>query len=535
MRSLIISLITLILLNIGLLHSQTWPKFYGETNRIDRSKDIIETYDKGYLILGGYQAFSWLIKTDINGNILWEKIIDNYPRELPTAQAIEATSDGGVLVCGIALSGFSNKRCPFVMKLNACGEKEWCKIFEGSPIDPSWAVDIKETVSGDIVVLVYQYGTLPEEAVHLFKLTADGDVLWKEPLATTYDHPGSAHKKGKRLIINNEGNYIISGLGYWRHPWNPGPGVWLRPMFIKADSMGNEMWVLPFGLNDTVVGKANHSLALQNNAFLGSGYNWHASNMIEPMHFVYDNTGNELGFSIHKPDNINSLLSQGSFETSQLTDIGVFSGGAFVNENGQIETILDCMLDFDTNTYILEPFNHKLNLNGRQPYLNTLSHDKKLLTIYTYYHSSTNSDISLAKLNLNLEYDTAYAGNFTYDSLCIPGPPQSGFIYLEHCDIITSIEMPSAAEYRERISHIPLTIYPNPATDRITFDLENTDHHRNIELRCFNLLGLQQHHVSIYSGQKQASANVSAWPPGMYIAVVYSHGKPVGREKFVVR
>ncbi len=73
-----------------MLWSQTWPKYYGQSNRIDRSKDIIETYDKGYLILGGYQAFSWLIKTDINGNILWEIIIDNYPRELPTAQAIEA-------------------------------------------------------------------------------------------------------------------------------------------------------------------------------------------------------------------------------------------------------------------------------------------------------------------------------------------------------------------------------------------------------------------------------------------------------------
>ncbi|MBZ0241971.1 MAG: T9SS type A sorting domain-containing protein, partial [Bacteroidales bacterium] len=347
--------------------------------------------------------------------------------------------------------------------------------------------------------------------------------------------PGSAHKKGKKLIINNEGNYIISGQGYWRHPWEPGPGVWLRPMFIKADSMGNEMWVMPFGLNDTIVGAANHSLALENNAFLGSGYNWPASNMIEPMHFVYDNTGNELGFSILKPDSINSLLTQGAFEFSQMTDSGVFSGGTFVRENGQIETILDCMLDFDTNTYILEPLNHKLNLNGRYPYLNALSHDRKLLTIYTHYHSSTNNDISLAKLNLNLEYDTAYTGNYTYDSLCIPGPPQSGFIYLNDCDIITSIEMPSAAEYRAKISHIPIRIFPNPANAQITFALENTEHHRNIELRCFNLLGMQQHHARINSGQQQAAVNVSGWPPGMYVAVVYSNGKPVGRGKFVVR
>ncbi len=421
------------------------------------------------------------------------------------------------------------------MKLNACGEKEWCKIFEGSPIDPSWAVDIKETVSGDIVVLVTQYGTIPEETLHLFKLTADGDVLWKESLATTYNHPGTANKYGKRLYINDIGDYIISGDGYWSHPWEPGPGVWLRPMFIKVDSMGNEMWVLPFGLNDTIVGAAFHSLEFTNNVFLGTGYNRSESNKVEPLYLFFNNSGDELGYSILKPDSINSLLTQGAFEISQMTDIGVFSGGTFVRENGQIETILDCMLDFDTNTYILEPFNHKLNLNGRYPYLNSLSHDKKLLTISTYYHSSTNYDISLAKLNLNLEYDTAYAGNYTYDSLCFPGPPQSGFIYLDDCDIVTSIEMPSAADYRAKISNIPISIFPNPANVQITFALENTEHHRNIELRCFNLLGMQQHQAILPRGQQQATANVSNWPQGMYIAVVYSDGKPVGRGKFVVK
>ncbi|MFU8845029.1 MAG: T9SS type A sorting domain-containing protein, partial [Bacteroidales bacterium] len=64
---------------------------------------------------------------------------------------------------------------------------------------------------------------------------------------------------------------------------------------------------------------------------------------------------------------------------------------------------------------------------------------------------------------------------------------------------------------------------------------ENTEHHRNIELRCFNLLGMQQHQTTILRGQQQASANVSAWPPGMYVVVVYSEGRPVGRGKFVVQ
>ena len=142
---------------------------------------------------------------------------------------------------------------------------------------------------------------------------------------------------------------------------------------------------------------------------------------------------------------------------------------------------------------------------------------------------------SVEKLNLNLEFDSAYTGNFTYDSLCIPGPPQSGIVYLDNCDIILGTEIPTAAEYRARIHTIPITIYPNPAKDKVTFALENTQHHRKIELRCFNLLGVQQHQTKILRGQQQTTANLSNWPPGMYVVVVYSDGMPVGRGKFVVR
>jgi hypothetical protein len=94
---------------------------------------------------------------------------------------------------------------------------------------------------------------------------------------------------------------------------------------------------------------------------------------------------------------------------------------------------------------------------------------------------------------------------------------------------ITTVGIPEIVEPVHQ-----LNIYPNPAKDHITFALKNTEHHRNIELRCFNLLGVQKHQTTILRSQQQASANVSAWPPGMYVVVVYSDSRPVGREKFVV-
>jgi len=83
-------------------------------------------------------------------------------------------------------------------------------------------------------------------------------------------------------------------------------------------------------------------------------------------------------------------------------------------------------------------------------------------------------------------------------------------------------------------------IYPNPANDQITFTLEHKEHHRNIELRCYNLLGRLQYQAKVVTNHDGVqnpigiTTNVNNWPPGIYIAVVYSDGKPVGSEKFVV-
>ncbi len=422
------------------VNAQVWPKYYGLPNSKERAKDIIEAYDKGYLILGSYPQFSWLIKTDINGNVLWEKIIDNYPREAATAQAIEVTADGGILLCGMALSGFSNKNCPFVMKLNACGEKEWCKIFEGSPNAFPVANDIKETESGDIVLLVHQFGSIPQETIHLFKLNAEGEVIWKKAYATMYNFPNTNTKLGESLLITKNGKYLISGGGYWEQPWNPGGPMPLTSLFIMSDSDGNEEWVLPFGLKDTIIGKTKQTMNIIDDVFLGTGFNWPNTDLIKPCYMVFNSAGYELNYTIIKPDSINSLLLEGTFEISQLINTSVFSTGNFALKNGQMETIVDCILNFNMNTMELNPLNNLICFNGRYPYTNTKSFDNKLLSNSSYYRSSTDYDIFLAKLNLNLEYDTAYTIPITYDSLCTSGAPQSGFIYLNDCAI--DIDLP---------------------------------------------------------------------------------------------
>jgi hypothetical protein len=116
-----------------LCFSQNWERIYGFNNRRENFRNLNETYDGGYLILGSYHFFpntrGWIIKTDINGNVLYDITLGsgtgnsqvNYPN------FIEPTNDGGFIVCGshdyISLNDIA------ITKHNACGNLEWCKVF----------------------------------------------------------------------------------------------------------------------------------------------------------------------------------------------------------------------------------------------------------------------------------------------------------------------------------------------------------------------------------------------------------------------
>src|SRR5689334_14727705 len=62
-----------------------------------------QTSDSGY-ILAGYSGLNLkdfcLIKTDINGNVIWTKSYDSGADE--EARAVQQTSDGGFIMCGTA-------------------------------------------------------------------------------------------------------------------------------------------------------------------------------------------------------------------------------------------------------------------------------------------------------------------------------------------------------------------------------------------------------------------------------------------------
>lgn len=532
MKTILKVIFSISIFTSGFTYSQTWPKYYSKPNNDCYSDDIIEMYDKGYLICGNYNGYfgsdfkqwSWLIKTDINGNILWEKIIEG-GNEFIRTLAVEPTQDGGILTCGLIWTnmGYSD---PYVMKLNPCGEKEWCKIFAGSTWELPWAQDIKELPSAEVIVLINQFEG--NNAVDLVKLSSNGDLLWKKSYCKKSDYPDSDAPLGDELIITSSGDFFISGQVYWENPWGPNYIVYMRSLFMKVSETGIEEWVLPFGLQDTLLGRSYDAIEKTDGMFIGVGF-YPEQVYYKGLIMQLDDFGNELNFSKIDAKSIDSLYNEviflgiGKFGEEYCLGgfIGVESGG-----NPTMETIVD------SNLFNNPQFKYvKQYVDFIFPYVFGRT-ENKILSNSTYL-SQNYWKITLSKLNLSLEYDTTNYGSLIYDSLCQPGPPQSGFIFLDDCEIITGTDIPSPEEYYSFIATIPITTYPNPASSSITLAFQNTDHHNNILLECYNIYGQRIHSEKVWKGQQETRIDLKEWAQGLYFAVVKSEGKVSGTCRFV--
>jgi hypothetical protein len=190
-----------------------WTKTYGG-NESDKGYMVQQTTDGGYIICGSTKSSVpdediYLIKTDSLGNTQWDNVFNGNNSD--EGRTVQQTTDGGYIICGIYddyYSGGSDEKI-YVLKTDSNGNMIWNNMFDGNTegID---GVDIKQTTDNGYIISSTIYLTLTNSDVWLIKLDSNGTQQWDN----SYGDPNSITQEvGTSVEQTNDGGYIICGGG----------------------------------------------------------------------------------------------------------------------------------------------------------------------------------------------------------------------------------------------------------------------------------------------------------------------------------
>ena len=213
--------------------------FYPDKDAIGRG--IAISYDPGMLVSGKHGSntvnFNWLIKTNVNGDILWNKTIGHQSTNILISSL--SYNDSGELFWG-GLTGFYNNEDydPMLMKLNACGEKEWCKVFfaEGNNYINALVVP---NDGGCVVLIRYLNPDITKDRLSLARFSSNGEMEWLE----SYNSLDSNvfNEDAYSITICPDNGFLITGSCTYRDV-NPPHALYSKPYYIKTDSVGVFEW-----------------------------------------------------------------------------------------------------------------------------------------------------------------------------------------------------------------------------------------------------------------------------------------------------
>jgi len=523
MKKIIQIIIFIMLYNFSYTQNQDWETHIGSSYRDEGAKGMLEDYDKGYYIAGRVDYNALSVKTDINGNVLYDKEFEHDFYDL-NFWSVVADTAGNKYFCA---PSFNGNTWPYVVKLNSCGEVLWCKLLDDKLFERGGALDILINENNEIIVLCWYYSEPENDRIHLIGLNENGDVLWKKPYASRNNHSWIRNANAYNLLESNS-DYYISGYCYWPYP-NDTTHFFLRPLFIGIDSSFKEKWILPFAPLDSVFGDAYNTIPLNDSVLMGIGERWLEGNNMNSLFMFYNIKGKEISHKQIPNEAIGSNIDFNAIRDIERINDSLFISPFYVGIGGEThfgEFVIDS-----------SGLIHKQEIRGIYKGNSSIikTSDKNYLIEIEVAEGKSDIDILLYKINENLESVPFDTNTYTYDSLC-PHTIQSSIIDLTNClEWVGMEEIPSPQQYYASLKQIPIKAYPNPVIGgRIIFEFENTQYHSNMELRCYDLLGESVHSEKVYQHQGMSRVSTMGWPSGMYMAIIYSNGGVVGKCKFVI-
>jgi hypothetical protein len=234
------------LVKINTLGNIIWTKSYGGTS-VEQARAIANT-NNGYIITGSSSVVNgdvttnygnsdvWVVRTDFDGNIIWQKSYGGSEREI--AYSITSDNKGNFFIAGTTKSNdgmiteYFGDTDFWIIKIDSLGELLWQKTIGGPSTEHPYSICVTDD-GGCIAVgytSVYSNFIVQNKNYLIVKLDKDGSVCWTDTLggsdydvATSIINLGNHHFLVAGYSSSNDGD--VSG----HHPSSCGslPDYWI--------------------------------------------------------------------------------------------------------------------------------------------------------------------------------------------------------------------------------------------------------------------------------------------------------------------
>lgn len=215
-----------------------WDKTYGGSG-FEEANAIVQTDDEGYAFAGSTNSKGagdkdvWLVRTDSKGTELWDKVVGVPGRDEATSMI--QTKDGGYAVVGSTWNGRSSRIYDVLLiKFNDKGDSQWDKTF-GKDSGHDMGAGIVQTDDGGYALSASTSQGAGGRDFWLIKTDEKGVNKWNK----TYGGAGYDFNEG--LIKTMDGGYAL--FGKTSSKGAGGDDMWL----VKTDASGTEEWDQTYG------------------------------------------------------------------------------------------------------------------------------------------------------------------------------------------------------------------------------------------------------------------------------------------------
>lgn len=231
----------------------TWEKTYSGIKE-DWGFFARQTSDNGYIMVGESRSFGageakvYIVKTDGNGDKLWEKTFGGGIYD--SGRQIQQISDGYIIIGSTASAGAGGSDI-YLLKIDLNGNKIWDKTFGGTADE--WGNAIQWLSDGYIITGSTSSKGAGGTDIYLIKTDLNGIKIWEQTFG------GTDNEEGVAIQQTADNGFIV--IGYTR---SSGAGS-TDAYFVRTDSSGNKIW-------DKVYGGTGYDVCSSGQQVVDGGY-----------------------------------------------------------------------------------------------------------------------------------------------------------------------------------------------------------------------------------------------------------------------